>query len=179
MNRTMLPTFVLLAPLLSAANGEWVLATSTLSYHVSHSLQETEGVTHAAHGKGICQNGECNFLITVPVKSFESGDTKRDIQMIQATRGALFPMVTVRLTMPDAAIGAATFVCDVEIEFAGQKVTYHGVTLAESKASLGTRVTGTIPATLSDFKIEPPSLLSIPVKNEMPIKVDMTWRPGP
>jgi hypothetical protein len=35
---------------------------------------------------------------------------------------------------------------------------------------------GTIPATLSDFKIEPPSLLMIPVKNEMPVRVEMTWR---
>ena len=40
-----------------------------------------------------------------------------------------------------------------------------------------TRITGTIPATLSDFKIDPPSLLTLPVKNETPVRVDMTWRP--
>jgi hypothetical protein len=34
------------------------------------------------------------------------------------------------------------------------------------------RVTGTIPATLSDFKIDPPSLLSMAVKNDMPVRVD-------
>ena len=34
-----------------------------------------------------------------------------------------------------------------------------------------------VPATLSDFKIDPPSLLAVPVKNEMPVRVDMTWRP--
>ena len=39
------------------------------------------------------------------------------------------------------------------------------------------RITGTIPATLSDFKIDPPSLLAMPVKNDMPIRVEMTWRP--
>jgi hypothetical protein len=38
------------------------------------------------------------------------------------------------------------------------------------------RLPGTIPATLSDFKIEPPSLLSIAVKNEAPVRVDLTWR---
>jgi hypothetical protein len=37
-------------------------------------------------------------------------------------------------------------------------------------------ITGTIPATLSDFHIEPPSLLAIPVKNEMPVKVEMIWK---
>ena len=39
-----------------------------------------------------------------------------------------------------------------------------------------TRISGTIPATLSDFKIDPPSLLTIPVKNEIPVRVEMTWR---
>ena len=37
------------------------------------------------------------------------------------------------------------------------------------------RITGTVPATLSDFKIDPPSLLTIPVKNEIPVRVEMTW----
>jgi len=38
-------------------------------------------------------------------------------------------------------------------------------------------ITGTIPTTLADFKIEPPSLLTMPVKNEIPVHVDMTWSP--
>ena len=42
-----------------------------------------------------------------------------------------------------------------------------------------TRITGTIPATLDAFKIEPPSLFAIPVKNEIPVRVEMDWRPGP
>jgi hypothetical protein len=40
-----------------------------------------------------------------------------------------------------------------------------------------TRISGTIPATLSEFKIEPPSLLTIPVKNEVPVQIEMTWHP--
>jgi hypothetical protein len=39
------------------------------------------------------------------------------------------------------------------------------------------RISGTIPATLSDFKIEPPSLLTLPVKNEIPVRVEMIWIP--
>ena len=38
-------------------------------------------------------------------------------------------------------------------------------------------ISGTIPATLSDFKIEPPWLLTPPVKNEIPVKIDLTWSP--
>ena len=29
---------------------------------------------------------------------------------------------------------------------------------------------------LTDFKIDPPSLLAIPTKDEMPVRVEMTWR---
>jgi hypothetical protein len=36
-----------------------------------------------------------------------------------------------------------------------------------------TLITGTIP--LTDFKIEPPSLLALPVKNETPVRVGMKW----
>ena len=38
------------------------------------------------------------------------------------------------------------------------------------------RISGTIPATLTDFKIDPPSLLTVSVKNEIPVRVEMTWR---
>ena len=40
-----------------------------------------------------------------------------------------------------------------------------------------TKISGTIPTTLSDFKIDPPSLLTMPVKNEIPVRVEMTWHP--
>ena len=64
---------------------------STLTYHVSHPLHQIDGVSHAARGKGVCHAGQCDFLIAVPVKSFDSGDSNRDLHMLQVTRGAQFP----------------------------------------------------------------------------------------
>jgi len=29
---------------------------------------------------------------------------------------------------------------------------------------------------MTDFQIDPPSLLAIPTKDEIPIRVEMTWR---
>jgi hypothetical protein len=176
MNRKIWLGFLLLAPL-AGADGQWVLASSTLTYHVSHPLHQSEGVSHAARGKGVCQGGQCNFLIAAPVKSFESGDSNRDLHMLQVTRGAEFPLVTVRVSLPEAALASPTIRCDVEIAFGGQTVTYKDVAFQAVKKGNETRITGSIPATLSDFKIDPPSLLSIPVKNDMPVRVDMTWRP--
>ena len=177
MNKRTLLAFLLLAPLLAAADGQWTLEQSTLTYHVSHPLHESEGVSHAARGKGVCQAGQCDFLIAAPVKSFDSADSNRDLHMLQVTRGAQFPLVSVRARLPEAALESATIHIDLEIQFAGQTVQYKQVPFQETVQGNSIRITGTIPATLSDFKIDPPSFLAMPLKNEMPVRVDMTWHP--
>src|ERR1700726_4365967 len=174
-------TQILLAALLAlspiaGADSQWVLEQSTLTYHVSHPLHDTDGVSHAARGKGACHAGRCDFLIAVPVKSFDSGDSNRDLHMLQVTRGGEFPIVTVRTRLSEDASASATIHADLEVQFAGQTVTYKQVPFQQVTQGNETRISGTIPATLSDFKIDPPSLLAIPVKNEMPVHVEMTWR---
>jgi len=176
MKKKFLPLFLLLAlPYLFAADHQWILKESTLTYHVSHPLHQTDGVSHAARGKGVCHDGQCDFLIAVPVKTFDSGDSNRDLHMIQVTRGAEFPMVTVRTRLPESASASATIQADLEVQFAGQKANYQQVAFEVVRQGDETRITGTIPATLTDFKIDPPSLLTLPVKNEIPVRVQMTW----
>ena len=158
------------------ADTAWVLEQSALTYHVSHPLHESEGVSHAARGKGVCHAGQCDFLIAAPVKSFDSGDSNRDLHMLQVTRGAEFPMVVVRTQLPESASGSSTVHADLDVQFAGQTHVYKQVELQLVNEGNQVRITGAIPATLSDFKIDPPKLLSIPVKNEMPVRVEMVWR---
>lgn len=155
---------------------EWVLEQSTLSYHMSHPMHEVDGISHAAKGKGVCHAGQCSFLIAAPVKSFDSGDSNRDLHMLQATRGAQFPMVVVRTTFPEAATASPTIDADLEIQFAGQTAHYSHVPFQRVTQGNDVRISGTIPATCSDFKIDRPSFLTVPIKNEIPVRVDMTWR---
>jgi len=177
MNKKLLILFLLLAlPALAAPDKQWVLQECTLAYHVSHTLHQVDGVSHAAKGKGVCHEGQCDFLIAVPVKSFDSGDSNRDLHMLQVVRGGEFPMVVVRTRLPEMAPGSATLHADLDIQFAGQTVHYKQVAFQETAQGNTVRITGTIPATVSDFKIDPPSLLAIPIKNEIPVHVDMTWR---
>jgi hypothetical protein len=161
---------------LAAADGQWILEHSTLTYHVSHPLHQIDGVSHAARGKGVCQAGQCEFLIAVPVKSFDSGDSNRDLHMVQVARGGQFPLVTVRLRLPEEAASQATIHADLEIEFAGQTAHYSQIAFQHVTHGNEAQITGTIPTTMTDFKIDPPSLLAIPTKNEIPVKVEMTWR---
>jgi hypothetical protein len=171
---TLAALLALLPP--AGADSQWILEKSTLTYHVSHPLHDTDGVSHAARGKGVCHAGQCDFLIAAPVKSFESGDSNRDLHMLQVARGGEFPMVTVRTRLPEEASAAATIRADLEIQFAGQTVTFKQVPFESATQQNETRISGTIATTLTAFKIDPPSLFAIPVKNEMPVRVEMTWR---
>jgi YceI-like protein len=178
MNRKTLLVVLLLAfSPLARADSQWILQESTLTYHVSHPLKQTEGVSRAAKGKGVCHAGECDFLIAVPVKSFDSGDSNRDLHMLQVTRGGQYPLITVRTHLPESASSLATIQADLEVQFAGQTMQYKQVAFQKSAQGNDAVITGTIPLTLSDFKIDPPTLLALPVKNEIPVRVEMKWRP--
>jgi hypothetical protein len=176
-NKKMILALVLLVfPRLAPADSQWILGESTLTYHVSHPLHQTEGLSHAAKGKGVCHAGQCDFLIAVPVKSFDSGDSNRDLHMVQVVRGGQFPLIMVRTHLTEDVSGSATFHADLEVQFAGQTAAYKQVPFQQLTQGNEIRISGTIPTTLSDFKIDPPSLLTLPVKNEIPVRVEMTWR---
>jgi len=167
---------LLVLPGLAGTDQQWALQQSTLSYHISHPLHQVDGTSHGARGKGVCHEQQCDFLIAVPVKTFDSGDSNRDLHMLQVTRAGEFPMVQVRTRLPESDEDATTVRADLEIQFAGQTAQYKQITFQLTRQGSDIQLSGTIPAKLSDFKIEPPSLLTLPVKNDMPVRVEMTWR---
>jgi len=176
MSKKFVALFLLLAlPQLLQAASQWVLTRSTLTYHISHPLHDADGVSHAARGKGICDAGTCNFLVAAPVKSFDSGNSNRDLHMLEVVRGAEFPMIIVRFSLPESALTSAALHADLEIQFAGQRAEYRRVPFQRAAKGSEIEVTGTIPLKLSDFKITPPSLLAMPIKNEVPVRVDTFW----
>ena len=80
-----------------------------------------------------------------------------------------------RVAKASSRSGKQTPILDLEVQFAGQTAKYKQVPFELVKQGNQTRISGTLPATLSDFKIDPPSLLTMPVKNEIPVRVEMTW----
>ena len=159
-------------PTLAAADTQWILDQSTVSYHVSHPLHNTDGVSHMAKGKGVCHAGQCDFLIAVPVKSFDSGDSNRDLHMLQVTRGGEFPLVTVRTQLPEAASASTSIHADLEIQFAGQTFTYKQVALQLAAQGKRIQIKG---ISHGDSTVYQYCRLLAVGKNEMPVRIDMTW----
>src|SRR5215475_12839742 len=134
----------------AAAQAQWILAQSTLTYHVSHPLHQVDGVSHAARGKGACHDGQCDFLIAAPVKSFDSGDSNRDLHMLQVARGGQYPMVTVRTRLKEVA-QSGTIRTDLDVEFAGQTAHYKDVPFKVTGQGSEVKISGEIPSKLTDF----------------------------
>jgi hypothetical protein len=85
-------------------------------------------------------------------------------------------LMTVRTQIPEAALVSGTVRLDLEVDFAGHTANYKQVQFNLALQGGEAKISGVIPTTLADFRIEPPSLLTVPIKNEIPVKVEMTWR---
>jgi hypothetical protein len=109
------------------------------------------------------------------VKTFDSGDTNRDLHMIEATRGAQFPLIQVRAHFAQAEAAQQWIHADLEVQFAGQTAHYTKIAFERTQQGSEVRITGAIPLTCSDFNIDRPSFLTVPIKNEIPVRVDLVW----
>jgi len=170
-----LPSYAILNAQAPVPDQIWQLDQSTLTYHMSHPMHEVDGTSHAARGQGKCNAGRCNFLVAATVKSFDSGDSNRDLHMIQTTRGAQFPIVQVKFTLAQSSLNSPTLDCDLEVQFAGNTTHYSHVIFQQTIQGAAHRIAGVVPSTLTDFKIDPPTFLTIPIKNAIPVRVDMVW----
>jgi len=110
------------------------------------------------------------------VKTFDSGDSNRDLHMLETVKGALHPVVTVRSRFAPRLAANGELSVDLEIELAGQKSTVRGVIVrTELLTNKSLKVVGNFIIQLSDFGIERPSLLGMAVKDSVPIEFIPTW----
>jgi len=153
---------------------DWVLKKGKLTYHVNYTLKKVEGSSEAAKGKGHCEKGLCQFLVAVPVKSFISGDGNRDNHMLEVTKGALNPMISMTLHFTEPA-GSGKIDARAELNFAGKSKTFEHVVIEAKLNENEAMTTGTVPLVLSDFEVERPSLLAIKIDDAVPVDFEMVW----
>jgi hypothetical protein len=118
-------------------------------YEVRYMIKKVHGVSHGITGELKSRK----FFITVPLKSFTSGDSEQDSHMLQATGASLFPTVSAKGEFFEDHIKA-------EIEFHGILKTYQ-MSLKEN---------GSVASFVLDLEahgIKRPSLLGIKIKNEV------------
>ena len=159
--------------------GNWELQKCELTYTVVHPLHTVHGKSLSAKGKGVCYGRDCDFLVAVPVKSFDSGDNNRDLHMLQTVRAGTYPMIQVHVKVVGGLEKKTPKKLTIKavVGFAGKEATYRNIQLDVLEWTPGeAHLAGTLPLTLKDFEIPAPSLLTMPIQNEIPVKMDMIWK---
>jgi hypothetical protein len=153
---------------------DWEIKGGKLSYHVNYPLKKVVGTSENVKGKGHCSEKSCEFLVAVPVKTFESGDGNRDNHMLEVTKAALNPMIAAKVSF---AIGTTDGAIDAraEVQFAGKSHTYEHIRVNASINGDRAVTTGRIPLLLSDFAVERPSLLTVKIDDAAPVDFELTW----
>lgn len=152
----------------------WQIDSGKLSYHVNYPLKKVEGSSQTVRGKGSCAGGKCQFLVAVPVKSFESGDGNRDNHMLEVTKAASFPMTTVKVSF-DEPIQGTPLDATLTVTFAGKTHIYEHVKIETLINEMNVVTKGTVPLILSDFDVERPSLLAVKIDDSAPVSFDIKW----
>lgn len=154
-------------------SGAYELSSSRVEYTVQYLVKKADGASTASKGKGLCSEKECEFLVAAPVKSFESKDSNRDYNMLKTTKADKHPMVVARLKTP--AVISSEFKADVEIDFAGVKYTYPQVVFKTSGNAQSFSAEGSVNVSLTNHKIEKPSLLGVEVEDRLPVSINAQW----
>ncbi|MCB0355873.1 MAG: hypothetical protein KDD40_02640, partial [Bdellovibrionales bacterium] len=104
-------------------------------------------------------------------------DSNRDSRMLEVTKAAVNPLIQFKVDMPQSEFDKE-FVANVEINFAGQKHNYKDVKFKVKKSADKYLVDTDMQLLLTDYNIERPKLLAIPIDNEMPISIHAVWKPN-
>jgi polyisoprenoid-binding protein YceI len=142
---------------------------SEITYTMTHPLHEWTGVSDAVTSVIMVDADKDNIsqvAVTAKLASFDSKNANRDSHMIEVTDGIKYPSVTF---------------ASKSIEKSGNtlkvkgNLTFHGITKSISfdaqvkKSGDQLTVTGGFPVKMTDYKIDPPSLLGIVTKDEFKI----------
>ncbi|OFZ17708.1 MAG: hypothetical protein A2Z20_01645 [Bdellovibrionales bacterium RBG_16_40_8] len=152
----------------------WSITNGELSYHVHFPLKNIIGTAKNVKGKGQCQSGDCTFLIGVPVKDFNSGDGNRDNHMLETTKAALQPVITVIVKFKEPT-EINQLEATAQVAFANTTHTYEHVAISAKMTGENIEVKGQLPLVLSHFDIDRPSLLGVKIDDSVPLDFTLFW----
>ncbi len=149
---------------------EYKLHSGSASYTVTHTFKTVEGVSKDAKGKMVCGEKNCEFLIAIRIDSFRSSDSNRDLNMLTILESDKFPLITIRgnfdsslLKVKDSKISSTILLHGIEKDYVLQ--------LTEILSG-----TGHLTLDLGSHQVQRPSLLTVKIKNEVPIHFNYTWQ---
>lgn len=155
---------------------------STASYHVMHPMHHVVGVSHDLAGEVRVAGSEPDLVLplrlSIPIRSFESGNRNRDRNMLQVMHAARYPNALLeiqsvrwskRLTEGPRTTVEGTATGDLTLNG-----LMHPVDLRLDGFTDGDRleVHAAFSFLLHDYSLERPSLLFRPVDDEVKLEIE-------
>ena len=156
------------------------LERSSISYTGSHPFHDWQGTTSQIEIITDCDvsSSDCGATISAPIISFISGNDNRDSNMLFYADVFSFPIVKIsfsHLNISTLLYREETFNFNGEIDFHGFKVMKEiPLFIIKEKNTIFIRSDFSIKLDL--FEIERPSLLMVPIKNEIKIDVNISGK---
>ena len=149
---------------------------SSITYRIVHPLHEIEATSKDATYQLEIDPAKKEIVsvsATVDVTTFDSGNSNRDSHAMEVIDAISYPEVSF--------VSSSVTEAGDSLKVTG-KLTFHGVTkdivaMATSKWSVDKiEVMGSFVLSLTDFKIERPSLLMIPVEDALRFTFAAAWK---
>ncbi|MCE3013429.1 MAG: YceI family protein [Proteobacteria bacterium] len=147
----------------------YTLKNGSATYTVTHSFKTVKGTSDQIKGKMVCEGTRCEYLIAIRTDSFKSSDSNRDLNMLTILDSEKFPLITIKGSFEEALLKEKNTKIQASVSFHGQEKTY------ELQLSEITQGKGSLVIDLEAHGVERPSLLTIKIKNEVPIDFDYVW----
>lgn len=147
---------------------------SRISYIGSHPFHDWKGTTSKIEVNTDCEptSTDCDVIVSVPVISFISGNDNRDSNMLFHVDAFSYPLVTIsfsNLNIHSLLSNAEDIKFEGEIDFHGMKQIQQ-ISLYAKDIDGKILITSSFKILLDSFHINQPTLLMIPIKND--IKID-------
>lgn len=176
-NNFLIPTLsiFLMNSIHAAETKTWSLESADAKYLAKHIAHNTHAESKTAKGKIKCDK-ECDALIAIEVKTFDSGNTNRDLHMQKITNAASVPYVTLKLHGPKDIKTWNKDNITAKIDFAGQTndVKFNELKVSATDSKISTEAKFQI--SLTQFKVDRPSLLGVPVDDLVELEVKGDWK---
>lgn len=143
------------------------LKSGTAQYKVSYLTKTVLAESKEVKGKMVC-NADCEFLFAIPLKSFDSGDSNRDLNMLSIVEAGTFPVVTAKGSFKKEQWEKKEFSINALVSFHGVEVNYPVTVSAYGKKA-------SLRLNLEKHKIERPSLFAVKIDNEVPVEFKFGW----
>jgi len=159
-----------------------------VTFHISHPAKEYDAhlLTGGANIVGTFDPsdlGKTGFDVKINVDKFNSDNSRRDSHMMEVLEGLIFPSITWKVTSLDGATGPikpGQFKA-----YASGPLTIHGVSktldipvVLDIAENGNVTVSSSFSISLEEFEIERPTLVFVPIEDNLPIKVSVVFPGG-